>query len=47
MAEAEALQRRALHLVHGAGRIDDLAAHVGGDPDLVHLDLAGCVDIGF
>ena len=38
---ADAVERRALHLVLGAARVDDLAADVADDPDLVDLDVAG------
>ena len=38
---AQAVERRALHLVLGAARIDDLAADVADDPDMIELDVAG------
>ena len=37
---AEPIERRALHLVLGAAGIDDLAADVADDPDMVELDVA-------
>ena len=38
---AQPVERRTLHLVLGAARIDDLAADIADDPDLIELDLAG------
>ena len=38
------VERGALHLVLGADRVDDLAAHVGGDPHLVDLERAARCD---
>ena len=37
---AQPVERRALHLVLGAARIDDLAADVADHPDMVELDVA-------
>ena len=36
----EPVERRALHLIFGAARIDDLAADIADHPDVVELDLA-------
>ena len=41
---AQALNNRALDLVQRIARVDDLAADVGGYPDLLHLDLVARID---
>ena len=37
---APPIERRALRLIFGAARIDDLAADVADHPDLIELDVA-------
>jgi len=37
---ADPVERRALHLVLGVAGVDDLAAHIAGNPYLVHLHIA-------
>ena len=41
---AQTVERRALRLILGAARIDDLAADVTDNPDVIKLDLAGGCD---
>ncbi len=36
----EPVENRPLHLIFGAAAIDDLAADIGDDPDVIELDLA-------